>query len=137
MTHIIVKTKSPVMRATITGFEQRDNELVLSLADFEDKEVVTGLIRLPLISDTPLSRSRWWNAMGAAWGEARDQTAGGANVDINRFVGKRVRVQRVKLKFEKESYDGWDFVPQDAADIKVKMKLAKVGGAVRRFFGGK
>lgn len=135
---VVVHTLSPVVHATVESMVQNGDHFTFKLKDIEEHEAgTTASIQIPASSTSPLTATRWWNALAAVWGEARDRSAAGAEVRAADFEGKRVKVQRVKLACADESYTGWDFAPQQSGDVKVKTFLGKVKGATRRFFGGR
>lgn len=135
---VVVHTLSPVVHATVEKMVQNGDHFSFHLKDIEEHEAgATASVQIPASSTSPLTATRWWNALAAVYGEARDRTAGGAAISVADFEGKRVKVQRVKLVCADESYTGWDFMPQPSFDVKAKTFLGKVKGATRRFFGGR
>lgn len=135
---VVVHTLSPVVHATVEKMVQNGDHFSFHIKDIEEQEKgATASIQIPASSISPLTATRWWNALAAVWGEARGRSEAGAEVRATDFEGKRVKVQRVKLLCADEVYTGWDFMPQQSGDVKVKTTLARAKGAVRRFFGGR
>lgn len=134
---VVVHTLSPVFHATIEKMVCNGDHFTFTLGDIEaHPAAVTATIKLST-AQTPLASTRWWNALAAVWGEARERTGEGAEVRAADFEGKRVKVQRVKMVCADEEYSDWDFLPQQSFDVKAKTTLARVAGGVRRFFGGR
>lgn len=144
------KDHGRVYSAKITGFDRDKDDLLIQLRELEltdpgegDKAsgvVARASIRLSLVGTSPLEAHRWRQAVAAVWGEVKDQDDGGGTVDVQKWVGRTVKVQRVvtyMTVLEGVRYEGWDFLPQAAFDVKAKVALAGVKGKVARFFSRK
>lgn len=129
---------SPVYRATVDRVTVCGDDVVLRLVDMEDHApTFTATIKLPVSSSSALSAHRWWQALASIWGEAKGRSEAGAKVDLDAFLGRRVRVLRLKAGAAGEEYTGWDFEPQREFDVKTKTTLSGLVGKIRRVFGRK